>query len=115
MVIAGALFAPAQDAPRERKVLTGTLQADPSTVNNDPYHFDMAAFRSGWQQPGAGATKGWWNIEPGGDRYVLNGSKFWRQAFGVMTCMSIWGVPELEHLGLSLMSHIWRSSVAIRS
>jgi rubrerythrin len=39
----------------------GSFQADPSTVNNDPYHFDMAAFRPGWQQPGAGATKGWWN------------------------------------------------------
>jgi hypothetical protein len=39
----------------------GSFQADPSTVNNDPYHFDMAAFRPGWQQPGPGATKGWWN------------------------------------------------------
>jgi len=42
----------------------GTFQADPSTVNNDPYHFDVARFRPGWDEAGAGATKGWWN--PGG-------------------------------------------------
>jgi hypothetical protein len=39
----------------------GTFQADPSTVNNDPFHFDVARFRPGWDEPGAGATKGWWN------------------------------------------------------
>ena len=43
---------------------SGTFQADPSTVNNDPYHFDVAKFKPGWDQPGQGATKGWWN--PGG-------------------------------------------------
>ena len=39
----------------------GSFEADPSTVNNDPYHFDVAAFRAGWDEPGAGATRGWWN------------------------------------------------------
>ena len=43
---------------------SGTFQADPSTVNNDPYHFNVAQFRPGWDEPGPGATKGWWN--PGG-------------------------------------------------
>jgi hypothetical protein len=40
---------------------SGSFQADPSTVNNDPYHFDVAEFQPDWDEPGPGATKGWWN------------------------------------------------------
>lgn len=47
-----------------RLVFAGKFQADPSTVNNDPEHFDSADFRSNYQVPGAGASNGWWN--PGG-------------------------------------------------
>ena len=43
---------------------SGRFQADPSTVNNDPEHFDDARFRARYQEPGRGATNGWWN--PGG-------------------------------------------------
>ena len=39
----------------------GAFQADPSTVNNDPYHFNVAQFRPGWDEPGPRSTKGWWN------------------------------------------------------
>jgi hypothetical protein len=39
----------------------GMFQADPSTVNNDPAHFDDARFLARYQLPGAGATNGWWN------------------------------------------------------
>lgn len=47
-----------------RLVFAGQFQADPSTVNNDPEHFDSKTFRSNYQLPGPGATNGWWN--PGG-------------------------------------------------
>ncbi|HKG20402.1 MAG TPA: hypothetical protein VKC34_00770, partial [Blastocatellia bacterium] len=47
-----------------RLVFAGQFQADPSTVNNDPEHFNSNAFRSNYQLPGPGATNGWWN--PGG-------------------------------------------------
>lgn len=40
---------------------SGTFQADPSTVNNDPHHFDDASFTPNDQIPGPGATNGWWN------------------------------------------------------
>jgi hypothetical protein len=39
----------------------GTFQAAPSTVNNDPVHFDNATFLPRYQQYGPGATDGWWN------------------------------------------------------
>jgi hypothetical protein len=39
----------------------GTFQADPSTINNDPAHFDDDRFVARFQQPGPGATNGWWN------------------------------------------------------
>lgn len=39
----------------------GTFQAAPSTVNNDPAHFDNATFLPRYQQYGPGATDGWWN------------------------------------------------------
>ncbi len=42
----------------------GSFQADPSTVNNDPEHFDTSKFQSNYTLPGPGATNGWWN--PGG-------------------------------------------------
>jgi hypothetical protein len=41
---------------------SGYFQADPSTVNNDPEHFDTSRFQSNFNLPGA--TNGWWN--PGG-------------------------------------------------
>lgn len=44
-----------------RLVFAGKFQADPSTVNNDPEHFDSADFRSNYQVPGPGASNGWWN------------------------------------------------------
>jgi hypothetical protein len=44
-----------------RLVFSGQFQADPSTVNNDPEHFDSATFLPNYQQPGSGATNGWWN------------------------------------------------------
>ncbi|HEY3568237.1 MAG TPA: ferritin-like protein [Thermoanaerobaculia bacterium] len=47
------------DVPR--LVFAGRFQADPSTVNNDPEHFDSVDFRSNYQMSGAGATNGWWN------------------------------------------------------
>jgi Ferritin-like len=42
----------------------GSFQADPSTVNNDPEHFDASRFQSNYNLPGPGMTNGWWN--PGG-------------------------------------------------
>jgi hypothetical protein len=44
-----------------RLVFSGQFQADPSTVNNDPEHFDSATFLPNYQQQGSGATNGWWN------------------------------------------------------
>ncbi len=44
-----------------RLTFAGEFQADPSTVNNDPEHFDSRTFRSNYQLPGSGATNGWWN------------------------------------------------------
>jgi len=45
----------------------GQFQADPSTVNNDPEHFDTSRFQSNYSLPQAsltGPANGWWN--PGG-------------------------------------------------
>lgn len=51
-----------------RLVFAGRFQADVSTVNNDPEHFNTARFQPSYQrlgQPSAtGMTDGWWN--PGG-------------------------------------------------
>lgn len=44
-----------------RLIFAGKFQADPSTVNNDPEHFNTAKFRSNYQMFGQGATNGWWN------------------------------------------------------
>jgi hypothetical protein len=48
-----------------RLTFAGTFQAAPSTVNNDPTHFNNATFKPEYQQRGSGATNGWWN--PRGD------------------------------------------------
>lgn len=45
---------------------SGMYQADPSTVNNDPEHFDMATFQANYDEPGQGATNGWWNPQGSG-------------------------------------------------
>ncbi|HSH02584.1 MAG TPA: ferritin-like protein [Anaerolineae bacterium] len=44
-----------------RMIFSGLFQADVSTVNNDPLHYDTADFRSNYQLPGPGASNGWWN------------------------------------------------------
>jgi hypothetical protein len=44
-----------------RLIFAGQFQADPSTINNDPEHFDTKDFRSNYQLPGPGASNGWWN------------------------------------------------------
>jgi hypothetical protein len=47
----------------------GRFQADVSTVNNDVRHFNNATFKPEYQEPGKGATKGWWNP---------HGTGYWR-------------------------------------
>ena len=47
-----------------RLTFAGQFRADPSTVNNDPEHFDPVTFKSRYQTPGPGQSNGWWN--PGG-------------------------------------------------
>jgi hypothetical protein len=44
-----------------RLIFSGQFQADPSTVNNDPEHFNTKTFLPSYTQPGPGATNGWWN------------------------------------------------------
>ena len=48
-----------------RLIFSGQFQAAPSTVNNDPEHFDTETFKPNYDKPGPGATNGWWN--PDGD------------------------------------------------
>ncbi|MCE7996391.1 MAG: hypothetical protein HEP71_30715 [Roseivirga sp.] len=48
---------------------SGKFQAAPSTVNNDPAHFNSDIFTPNDQEPGKGASNGWWNP---------NGSAYWR-------------------------------------
>ncbi|WP_263352906.1 hypothetical protein [Acidicapsa acidisoli] len=43
----------------------GRFKAAPSTVNNDPTHFNNATFKPQYQEWGKGANNGWWN--PSGD------------------------------------------------
>jgi hypothetical protein len=52
---------------RVRLHFAGQFQADPSTVNNDPTHYDNATFQKQYQQPGN--DNGWWNPD---------GSASWR-------------------------------------
>lgn len=40
---------------------SGLFQADPSTVNNNPYHVKNSAFTPDQQSPGPGDLRGWWN------------------------------------------------------
>ncbi|WP_143309176.1 ferritin-like domain-containing protein [Chitinophaga vietnamensis] len=47
-----------------RLEFSGQFQADPSTVNNDPYHFNTNTFQTSFQLYGEGPSNGWWN--PGG-------------------------------------------------
>jgi hypothetical protein len=44
-----------------RLIFSGQFQADPSTINNDPEHFDTTRFQPNYEIPGKGATNGWWN------------------------------------------------------
>ena len=45
-----------------RLTFAGQFQADPSTVNNDPYHFDNETFRPNYQEfNDADNLNGWWN------------------------------------------------------
>jgi hypothetical protein len=48
-----------------RLTFSGWFQADPSTVNNDPEHFDSANFRPTYDMPSVGQSpdeqNGWWN------------------------------------------------------
>ncbi len=47
-----------------RLTFAGQFQADPSTVNNDPYHFDNETFRPNYQEfNDADNMNGWWNPE----------------------------------------------------
>lgn len=57
------------DTPR--LTFYGQFQADPSTVNNDPKHYDNATFQPNYQEWGDGTTNGWWNPQGTGDfRFV---------------------------------------------
>jgi Ferritin-like len=52
-----------------RLVFAGQFQADPSTVNNDPEHFDTDRFRSDYQLvsgPNMNPPNGWWNPDGSG-------------------------------------------------
>lgn len=48
-----------------RLVFTGDFLSDVSTVNNDTAHYNNATFKPNFQEPGKGATNGWWNPEGG--------------------------------------------------
>lgn len=48
-----------------RLVFTGDFLSDVSTVNNDTAHYNNATFKPNFQEPGQGATNGWWNPEGG--------------------------------------------------
>lgn len=52
-----------------RLQFSGKFQADPSTVNNDPQHFNTPQFQTSYDLPGPGASNGWWNP---------NGTGAWR-------------------------------------
>ncbi len=50
-----------------RLVFSGQFQADPSTVNNDPTHFDNTTFQPNYQDYGKGQNNGWWNPDGTGN------------------------------------------------
>lgn len=45
----------------------GRFQANVSTVNNDPAHFNIETFKPEYQEWGSGSANGWWNPEGSGD------------------------------------------------
>lgn len=49
----------------------GRFQANVSTVNNDPAHFNIETFKDEYQEWGSGATNGWWNPQGSGDWRLL--------------------------------------------
>lgn len=53
-----------------RLTFSGKFQADPSTVNNDPLHFNNATFQPSFQEysgPGNDPANGWWNPDGTGN------------------------------------------------
>ena len=48
-----------------RLVFSGDFRCDVSTVNNDTAHYNNNSFIPSFQEPGTGATNGWWNPEGG--------------------------------------------------
>ncbi|MEM7130275.1 MAG: ferritin-like domain-containing protein [Chloroflexota bacterium] len=57
----------------------GEFLTDPSTVNNDPYHYQDSTFSPDFQTPNQGAKKGWWNPD---------GSASWRMENCVVTSVA---------------------------
>ncbi|WP_373399806.1 hypothetical protein V8V91_09295 [Algoriphagus halophilus] len=55
-----------------RLTFSGQFQADPSTVNNDPTHFNNQTFEPDFQKWGPGASNGWWNPEGTGSWRFLS-------------------------------------------
>ncbi len=55
-----------------RLIFTGDFKSDVSTVNNDPAHYNNQTFQPSFQEPGQGATNGWWNPEGGASFGFLN-------------------------------------------
>ncbi len=59
---------------RPRLHFAGRFEADVSTVNNDPLHFDSPAFKSSYddpQDPSGNPPNGWWNPTGTGDFNLL--------------------------------------------
>lgn len=50
-----------------RLTFSGQFQADPSTVNNDPTHFNNETFLPEYQNYGKGQENGWWNPDGTGN------------------------------------------------
>ncbi|MCV9933950.1 hypothetical protein OIU80_16830 [Flavobacterium sp. LS1R47] len=50
-----------------RLTFSGQFQADPSTVNNDPTHFNNETFETKYQNYGQGQENGWWNPDGTGN------------------------------------------------
>jgi hypothetical protein len=50
-----------------RLTFSGQFQADPSTVNNDPTHFNNETFEPKYQNYGHGQENGWWNPDGTGN------------------------------------------------
>ncbi|WBL41780.1 hypothetical protein PBT90_13555 [Algoriphagus halophytocola] len=56
-----------------RLTFSGLFQADPSTVNNDPTHFNNETFKPSFQKMQEGKNaNGWWNPEGTGNWRFLN-------------------------------------------